>query len=244
MKIGDPTRDDTEIGPLATAAQVDELHAQVQAAIQAGGRVLTGGERMLGKGNYYEPTVLAGVPRTAPVYREEIFGPVAMLFRVRDVDEAIAVANDTQFGLGASVWTRSDAEQRRFAAGLQCGAVFFNAIVASDPRLPFGGVKHSGYGRELSAAGMREFLNAKTVVIAEPVAAKQPEAAPSQPAAQAHPADRSPSPSATSSWRSAQAPPNRHRTQSLRAGTPATQKEGATRLLAAPSRREAVLVRS
>ena len=178
MKIGDPMRDDTEIGPLATAAQIDEVAAQVQAAIQAGGRVLTGGERMLGKGNYYEPTVIAGVSRTSAVYREEIFGPVALLFRVRDVDEAIAVANDTQFGLGASVWTRSDAEQRRFAAELQSGAVFFNAQVASDPRLPFGGIKHSGYGRELSAAGMREFLNAKTVVIAEPVAAKRPDAVP------------------------------------------------------------------
>jgi succinate-semialdehyde dehydrogenase/glutarate-semialdehyde dehydrogenase len=176
IKVGDPTREDIEIGPLATAAQVDELAAQVQAAIQAGGRVLTGGERMLGKGNYYEPTVIAGVSRTSAVYREEIFGPVAMLFRVRGIDEAIAVANDTQFGLGASVWTRSDAEQRRFATELQSGAVFFNAPVASDPRLPFGGVKHSGYGRELSAAGMREFLNAKTVVIAEPVAGR-PEAA-------------------------------------------------------------------
>jgi succinate-semialdehyde dehydrogenase/glutarate-semialdehyde dehydrogenase len=178
MKIGDPNREDTEIGPLATAAQIDEVDAQVHAAIEAGGRVLTGGERMLGKGNYYEPTVIAGVPRTSAIYREEIFGPVAMLFRVQDVDEAIAVANDTQFGLGASVWTHSDEEERRFAAGLQSGAVFFNAQVASDPRLPFGGIKHSGYGRELSAAGMREFLNAKTVVIAEPAAAKRPEAVP------------------------------------------------------------------
>jgi succinate-semialdehyde dehydrogenase/glutarate-semialdehyde dehydrogenase len=167
MKIGDPAHENTEIGPLATAAQVDELDQQVQAAIHAGGRLLTGGERMVGDGFFYEPTVLAGVPRDSAVYREEIFGPVAMLFRVRDVDEAIAVGNDTPFGLGASVWTRSDAEQRRFAVGLQCGSVFFNAPVASDPRLPFGGIKLSGYGRELSAAGMREFLNAKTIVVAD-----------------------------------------------------------------------------
>jgi succinate-semialdehyde dehydrogenase/glutarate-semialdehyde dehydrogenase len=178
MKIGDPTHDDTEIGPLATAAQVEELDAQVQAALKAGGRVLTGGERMVGEGYYYEPTVIVGVPRDSAIYREEIFGPVAMLFRVCDIEEAIAVANDTPFGLGASVWTRSDAEQRRFAAGLQCGAVFVNAPVASDPRLPFGGVKHSGYGRELSAAGMREFLNAKTVVIAQPVVAEPAKPAP------------------------------------------------------------------
>jgi succinate-semialdehyde dehydrogenase/glutarate-semialdehyde dehydrogenase len=196
MKIGDPTREDTEIGPLATASQVDDVHAQVQAAIQAGGRLLTGGERMIGKGSYYEPTVIAGVPRTAAVCREEIFGPVAMLFRVRDIDEAIEVANDTPFGLGASVWTRSDAEQRRFAAALQSGAVFFNAPVASDPRLPFGGIKRSGYGRELSAAGMREFLNAKTVVIAEPVAASQPRIAgkPTIPAPIGDDTDRAPIP--------------------------------------------------
>ena len=168
IKVGDPTREDTQIGPLATTAQLDEIEAQVIAAIHAGARLLTGGERMIGNGNYYAPTVLAGLPRTAPVYREEIFGPVAMLFRFSGIDEAIAIANDTPFGLAASVWTASSDEQRRFAAALQCGTVFFNAQVASDPRLPFGGVKRSGYGRELSAAGLREFLNAKTVVTAEP----------------------------------------------------------------------------
>jgi succinate-semialdehyde dehydrogenase/glutarate-semialdehyde dehydrogenase len=167
MKIGDPMRDDTEIGPLATEAQAEQLDAQVQSAVRVGARVLTGGERMLGAGNYYEPTVLAGIPRKSAIFREELFGPVAMLFRVRDVDDAIALANDSPFGLGASVWTGSTSEQRRFAAELECGSVFVNTPVASDPRLPFGGIKRSGYGRELSAAGMREFLNAKTVVIAD-----------------------------------------------------------------------------
>ncbi|MDP9050100.1 MAG: NAD-dependent succinate-semialdehyde dehydrogenase [Acidobacteriota bacterium] len=167
IKVGDPTLDSTQLGPLATIAQVEELEAQVNSAIQAGGRLLTGGERMIGKGYYFEPTIIAGLPRTCAIYREEIFGPVALLFRVADIEEAIAVANDTPFGLGASVWTRSTSEQSRFTTYLQCGGVFVNTVVASDPRLPFGGIKHSGYGRELSAAGMREFLNAKTVVIAE-----------------------------------------------------------------------------
>jgi succinate-semialdehyde dehydrogenase/glutarate-semialdehyde dehydrogenase len=123
---------------------------------------------MLGDGNYFEPTVLVDVPRTSAVYREELFGPVAMLFRVQNLDEVISLANDSPFGLSASVWTRDPAEQQRLIAELQCGAVFLNAMVASDPRLPFGGIKHSGYGRELSAAGMREFLNAKTVLISAP----------------------------------------------------------------------------
>ena len=170
LKVGDPMQESTEIGPLATEALVAELDAQVQAAVKAGARMLTGGARIAGDGNYYQPTVLTGVPPDCPIYREELFGPVAMLFRVRDADEAIAVANDTPFGLAASVWTHNSSEQRRFAEQLDCGAVFFNEIVASDPRLPFGGVKRSGYGRELSAAGMREFLNAKTIVVAEPAA--------------------------------------------------------------------------
>jgi succinate-semialdehyde dehydrogenase/glutarate-semialdehyde dehydrogenase len=166
VKVGDPMKDDTEIGPLATKRIVDDLEAQVQTAKAAGARILTGGERMLGSGNYFEPTVLVDIPRSCSVYREELFGPVAMLFRVNDLSHAIQVANDTPFGLAASAWTREPAEQQRLVAELQCGQVFLNAMVASDPRLPFGGIKRSGYGRELSAAGMREFLNAKTVVIA------------------------------------------------------------------------------
>jgi succinate-semialdehyde dehydrogenase/glutarate-semialdehyde dehydrogenase len=166
MRVGDPMKDTTDIGPLATSRILEHLEAQVEAAKRAGARVLTGGERMLGEGNYFEPTVLVGLPRTAAVYHEELFGPVAMLFRVQDLNEAIEIANDTPFGLSASAWTRDPAEQQRLVSELQCGGVFLNAMVASDPRLPFGGIKHSGYGRELSAAGMREFLNAKTVVIA------------------------------------------------------------------------------
>jgi succinate-semialdehyde dehydrogenase / glutarate-semialdehyde dehydrogenase len=168
VRVGDPMKDGTEMGPLATKRIVEDLEAQVKAAKAAGARILTGGERMLGSGNYFEPTVMVGVPRSCPVYREELFGPVAMLFRADDLSHAIQVANDTPFGLAASAWTREPSEQQRLVTELQCGSVFLNAMVASDPRLPFGGVKRSGYGRELSAAGMREFLNAKTVVIASP----------------------------------------------------------------------------
>jgi succinate-semialdehyde dehydrogenase/glutarate-semialdehyde dehydrogenase len=167
MQVGDPMKDTTDIGPLATASIVDELEAQVKAATGAGARILTGGSRMVGAGNYFEPTILVDVPRSCVVYREELFGPVAMLFRAANLDEAIRLANDTPFGLSASVWTRDPSQQQRLVTELQCGAVFVNAMVASDPRLPFGGIKRSGYGRELSAAGMREFLNSKTVFIAQ-----------------------------------------------------------------------------
>ena len=166
LKVGDPMLETTEIGPLATAKLVEDIELQVQAATAAGGRLLCGGERMVGIGNFFEPTVLVDVPRSAAVYREEIFGPVAMLFKATSLTQAIEIANDTPFGLGASVWSRDPEEQKQLINELVCGQVFVNANVASDPRLPFGGVKRSGYGRELSGAGMREFLNAKTVVIA------------------------------------------------------------------------------
>jgi succinate-semialdehyde dehydrogenase/glutarate-semialdehyde dehydrogenase len=165
LKVGDPMLEDTDIGPLATPQIVDDLLAQVRAATLAGGRLLAGGERLPGDGNYFTPAVVAGVPRSAPVCREETFGPLALLFRAASLDDAIDIANDTPFGLGASAWTTDIAEQQRFISELQCGSVFLNATVASDPRLPFGGIKRSGYGRELSAAGMREFMNAKTVVL-------------------------------------------------------------------------------
>ncbi len=169
LVVGDPMKDTTDVGPLATTQLLADLEQQVQAATAAGARILCGGERMVGKGNFFEPTVLAGLPRTAAVYRDEIFGPVALLFKATSLEEAIEIANDTPFGLGASVWTTDAEEQKQFIAQLEAGQVFVNTIVASDPRLPFGGIKRSGYGRELSAAGMHEFLNAKTVVIAEPI---------------------------------------------------------------------------
>ncbi|MGA8938084.1 MAG: NAD-dependent succinate-semialdehyde dehydrogenase, partial [Acidobacteriaceae bacterium] len=178
LRIGDPMLETTDIGPLASAQILEELLEQVTRARESGGRVLTGGSRATvegGKfGNYFEPTVIAGVMRNAPISQEEIFGPVALLFRISSLTEAILLANDTPFGLAASAWTTDDEEKHRLAAELQCGAVFFNTPVASDPRLPFGGIKRSGYGRELSAAGMREFLNAKTVVVATHASSTQP----------------------------------------------------------------------
>ncbi len=166
LKVGDPMNETSDLGPMATAKLLEDLETQVQAALSAGGRILCGGSRMAGKGNYFEATVIAGIPRGAAIAKEEFFGPVALLFKCNGVDDAIELANDSPFGLGASAWTRDPAEQQRFVAELEAGSVFLNSMVASDPRLPFGGIKNSGYGRELGAAGMREFMNAKTVVIA------------------------------------------------------------------------------
>ena len=165
LKIGDPFDETTDLGPLATEQILQGVHEQVQKSIAAGAKLLTGGNRIHGPGFFYEPTVLVDVPKESPAYREEVFGPVASVFRVRDADEAVEVANDTTFGLGASAWTNDPAEQELFASELETGMVFINAMVASDPRLPFGGVKHSGFGRELGAAGIREFTNTKTIWI-------------------------------------------------------------------------------
>jgi succinate-semialdehyde dehydrogenase/glutarate-semialdehyde dehydrogenase len=165
LRLGDPFDEKTDVGPLATADAVASLHEDVQKTVEAGGRILTGGRPAPGNGNYYLPTVLADVPENSPAYKEEFFGPVASLFRVRNIDEAIRIANDTRFGLGASVWTNDEAEQTKFIDELEAGMVFLNQMVASDPRVPFGGVKRSGYGRELSVNGIREFTNLKTVWI-------------------------------------------------------------------------------
>ncbi len=165
LKIGDPLDETTEIGPLATEQILNGVHDQVQKSVVAGAKLLTGGNRIHGPGFFYEPTVLVNVPRKSPAYREEVFGPVASIFRVRDAADAIEIANDSPFGLGASAWTSDPTEKELFASELDAGVVFINGMVASDPRLPFGGVKRSGFGRELGAAGIREFTNTKTIWI-------------------------------------------------------------------------------
>jgi succinate-semialdehyde dehydrogenase/glutarate-semialdehyde dehydrogenase len=166
LKVGDPLDPATEIGPLASEQILRGVDAQVKASVAAGAALLCGGKRIDRPGFFYEPTVLADIPPDSPAAREEIFGPVAAFFRVHDATEAVAVANNTVFGLGASAWTDDKAEQELFAAGIESGMVFINGMVASDPRLPFGGVKHSGFGRELGAEGICEFMNIKTVVVA------------------------------------------------------------------------------
>jgi succinate-semialdehyde dehydrogenase/glutarate-semialdehyde dehydrogenase len=163
LKVGDPLDPATDLGPLATHELLEILDAQVTQSIQAGARVLTGGKPGKGPGNYYPPTILVDIPKNSPAYNDEIFGPVAMLFKVQDIDHAIALANDTPFGLGASAWTHDPQEKDRLIDELESGMVFINGMVASDPRLPFGGIKGSGYGRELAEPGIREFVNLKTV---------------------------------------------------------------------------------
>ena len=165
LKIGDPLDETTEMGPLATEQILRGVDEQVRKSVAAGAKLLTGGNRIHGRGFFYEPTVLVDVPRESPAYREEVFGPVASIFRVRNEANAIELANDSVYGRGASVWTSDSKEQELFVSELEAGMVFINGMVASDPRLPFGGVKRSGFGRELGAAGIREFTNTKTVWI-------------------------------------------------------------------------------
>ena len=166
LQVGDPFDEKTDVGPLSTPEAVKDLDADVQKTIQAGAKLLTGGHPIKRPGNFYAPTVLTSIPKNSPAYGEEFFGPVASVFRVKDQDEAIRLANDVRFGLGSSVWTNDEKERERFINELEAGMVFINKMVASDPRIPFGGVKASGHGRELGAVGIREFVNAKTVWVA------------------------------------------------------------------------------
>jgi succinate-semialdehyde dehydrogenase / glutarate-semialdehyde dehydrogenase len=163
LKVGDPFDESTEVGPLATPQGVEDLERDVQKTLAAGARVLTGGKKLDRQGNFYAPTVLTDIPKNSPAYKEELFGPVASLFRAKDLDDAIRIANDSRFGLGASAWTNDEDERDRLVDELEAGMVFINGMVASDPRLPFGGVKQSGIGRELGPFGIREFTNIKTV---------------------------------------------------------------------------------
>jgi succinate-semialdehyde dehydrogenase/glutarate-semialdehyde dehydrogenase len=167
LTLGDPFDAKTDVGPLANSAAVKDLDADVQKTIQAGAKLLTGGKPVAGPGCFYQPTVLTNIPKDSPAYREEFFGPVASIFRVKSIDDAIAIANDSRFGLGASAWTNDPSERQRFVGDLDAGMVFINQMVASDPRVPFGGVKASGHGRELGPYGIREFTNVKTVWIRE-----------------------------------------------------------------------------
>jgi succinate-semialdehyde dehydrogenase/glutarate-semialdehyde dehydrogenase len=163
LRIGDPFEETTQLGPLANAEGVSSLDADVKKTVSAGAKLLTGGEPLKRPGNFYAPTVLTNVPKNSPAYREEFFGPVASIFRVKNMDQAIEIANDSRFGLGASAWTNDPSEAERFINELEAGMVFLNKMVASDPRVPFGGVKQSGHGRELGVHGIHEFVNIKTV---------------------------------------------------------------------------------
>jgi succinate-semialdehyde dehydrogenase/glutarate-semialdehyde dehydrogenase len=165
LRVGDPFQESTQLGPLASAGAVSALDEAVKKSVAAGARVLTGGHPLNLPGSFYAPTVLTDIPKGSPAYSEEFFGPVASIFRVKDIDQAIQIANDVRFGLGASAWTNDPAETERFINELDAGMVFLNKMVASDARLPFGGVKYSGHGRELAAQGIREFMNIKTVSI-------------------------------------------------------------------------------
>jgi succinate-semialdehyde dehydrogenase/glutarate-semialdehyde dehydrogenase len=166
LQVGDPFDEKTELGPLSTRDAVKDLDADVQKTVKAGAKLLTGGHPLKRPGNFYAPTVLTNIPKDSPAYGEEFFGPVASIFRVKDAGEAIQLANDVRFGLGSSIWTNDEKERERFINEIEAGMVFVNKMVASDPRIPFGGVKASGHGRELGMVGIREFVNAKTVWIA------------------------------------------------------------------------------
>jgi succinate-semialdehyde dehydrogenase/glutarate-semialdehyde dehydrogenase len=179
LVVGDPMDAKTQVGPLARRDLLDKLERQVEASVRMGARILTGGERVSGKGFFYRPTVLAEVTPDMPVFQEETFGPVAAVLRVSDAEQAIRLANDSAYGLGASLWTRDAALGDRLARKIESGSVFINGMVSSDPRLPFGGIKRSGFGRELSEYGIREFTNVQTIWIG-PAQAEQPTPQPAE----------------------------------------------------------------
>lgn len=166
MTIGDPLDAATQLGPLVNADAVETIDQQVRDSVAAGARLVTGGKPLPGPGFYYPPTVLADIPEGSPAHREEFFGPVALVFRARDVDDAIRIANDSPFGLGGSAWTHDEAEQERFVNEIDTGMIYINKVTESTPEVPFGGTRNSGYGRELADDGPRSFVNAKTVWIA------------------------------------------------------------------------------
>ena len=168
VRVGDPMKPETEVGPLATSSIRDELAAQVDKTLALGARALCGGGRVNDEGFYFEPTVLVDIPESSPADEEELFGPVASVWKADDIDHAIEIANSSRFGLGASAWTENPAERERFVRDIQSGLVFINGMVASEPALPFGGIKDSGYGRELSDFGIMEFVNIKSVKLAAP----------------------------------------------------------------------------
>ena len=172
LKVGDPMDPATDVGPLATRDVLHGLEEQVNQTVQMGAKVLLGGKRLDRPGNFFAPTVLADIPKGSPALDDELFGPVASIFRAKGMEDAINIANDSKFGLGACAWTNDPAEQELFINRIESGLAFVNAMVASDPRIPFGGVKQSGYGRELSHFGIREFVNIKTVSIQNSAAEK------------------------------------------------------------------------
>jgi succinate-semialdehyde dehydrogenase/glutarate-semialdehyde dehydrogenase len=165
LRIGDPMERTTQVGPLARNDLRDGLEKQVQRSVAGGGRLVLGGERLGGRGYFFAPTVVSDVEPQTPLACEEVFGPVAALMRVADAEEAVRIANQSPYGLGASIWTKNVSRARALARQIEAGMVFVNGMVVSDPRLPFGGVKLSGYGRELADYGIREFVNIQTVWI-------------------------------------------------------------------------------
>jgi succinate-semialdehyde dehydrogenase/glutarate-semialdehyde dehydrogenase len=166
LKVGDPMDAATEMGPLSSPDAVEEIDRQVQETVAAGARLLTGGKPLGGPGSFYPPTLLTDIPDGSPGHNEELFGPVALVWRARDVDDAIRIANDSDLGLGGSAWTTDPAEQERFVTEVETGMIYINHFTESTPEVPFGGTKNSGYGRELAEYGPKSFVNAKTVWIA------------------------------------------------------------------------------